>query len=85
MAPDGSNSPAHTRSTSGGRGMASQARNPQFGVSVVPLAESPEFALRATRAAEEARLDLVGIQDHPYQWRFLDAWILMATLRSPLQ
>ena len=45
--------------------MASQARKPQFGVSVVPLAESPEFALRDTRAAEEVRLDLVGIQDPP--------------------
>ncbi len=60
--------------------MASQARELEFGVSIVPLAEPPELALRATRAAEEAGLELVGIQDHPYQRRFLDAWTLIATL-----
>jgi alkanesulfonate monooxygenase SsuD/methylene tetrahydromethanopterin reductase-like flavin-dependent oxidoreductase (luciferase family) len=60
--------------------MASQARELEFGVSIVPLAEPPELALRATRAAEEAGLNLVGIQDHPYQRRFLDAWTLIATL-----
>lgn len=60
--------------------MADHDKNLEFGVSVVPLAEPPEFALRATRAAEEAGLDLVGIQDHPYQHRFLDAWSLVSTL-----
>lgn len=30
------------------------------------------------RVADEAGLDLVGIQDHPYQRRFLDTWTLMA-------
>jgi hypothetical protein len=54
----------------------------RFGVSVVPFAEPPEFALGVTRAAEEAGLDLVGIQDHPYQNRFLDAWTLISTLVS---
>jgi len=28
--------------------------------------------------ADTLGLDLVGIQDHPYQWRFLDTWALMA-------
>jgi alkanesulfonate monooxygenase SsuD/methylene tetrahydromethanopterin reductase-like flavin-dependent oxidoreductase (luciferase family) len=60
--------------------MADRGGELQFGVSVVPLADPPEFALRVTRAAEEAGLDLVGIQDHPYQRRFLDAWTLIATL-----
>jgi alkanesulfonate monooxygenase SsuD/methylene tetrahydromethanopterin reductase-like flavin-dependent oxidoreductase (luciferase family) len=32
------------------------------------------------RAADEAALDLVGIQDHPYQRRFLDTWTLIPTL-----
>ena len=30
--------------------------------------------------AEEAGLDLIGIQDHPYQWRFYDTWTLIAYL-----
>jgi alkanesulfonate monooxygenase SsuD/methylene tetrahydromethanopterin reductase-like flavin-dependent oxidoreductase (luciferase family) len=32
------------------------------------------------RAADAAGLDLVGIQDHPYQRRFLDTWSLIPTL-----
>jgi alkanesulfonate monooxygenase SsuD/methylene tetrahydromethanopterin reductase-like flavin-dependent oxidoreductase (luciferase family) len=60
--------------------MTDRGRELQFGVSVVPFADPPEFALRVTQAAEEAGLDLVGIQDHPYQNRFLDAWTLIATL-----
>ncbi len=32
------------------------------------------------RLADESGLDLVGIQDHPYQWRFHDTWTLIAYL-----
>jgi alkanesulfonate monooxygenase SsuD/methylene tetrahydromethanopterin reductase-like flavin-dependent oxidoreductase (luciferase family) len=31
-----------------------------------------------SKVADEAGFDLVGIQDHPYQRRFLDTWALMA-------
>jgi alkanesulfonate monooxygenase SsuD/methylene tetrahydromethanopterin reductase-like flavin-dependent oxidoreductase (luciferase family) len=30
--------------------------------------------------ADELGLDLIGIQDHPYQWRFLDTWSLIGDL-----
>lgn len=33
-------------------------------------------------AAEAAGLDQVGIQDHPYQRRFLDTWTLLAYLAA---
>ena len=32
------------------------------------------------RAADEGGLQLVGVQDHPYQRRFLDTFSLIATL-----
>src|SRR5690242_19410824 len=32
------------------------------------------------RAAEQGGIDLIGIQDHPYQHRFLDTWLLIADL-----
>lgn len=54
----------------------------QFGVSIVPMADSPQSALRVARTAEAAGLDLVGIQDHPYQPGFLDAWTLISTLAA---
>jgi alkanesulfonate monooxygenase SsuD/methylene tetrahydromethanopterin reductase-like flavin-dependent oxidoreductase (luciferase family) len=55
-------------------------RDLEFGVSVEPLADPPDRAARVARAADRAGLDLVGIQDHPYQRRFLDTWTLISTL-----
>src|SRR5688572_29541892 len=60
--------------------MADYGRNLEFGVSVEPLAAPPDWAARIAIAADRAGLDLVGIQDHPYQRRFLDTWTLIATL-----
>jgi alkanesulfonate monooxygenase SsuD/methylene tetrahydromethanopterin reductase-like flavin-dependent oxidoreductase (luciferase family) len=55
-------------------------RDLEFGASVEPLAEPPNWATRIAKAADRAGLDLVGIQDHPYQRRFFDTWTLISTL-----
>ena len=60
--------------------MPDYGRDPEFGVSVEPLADPPHHAARIAKAADRAGLDLVGIQDHPYQRRFLDTWTLISTL-----
>jgi alkanesulfonate monooxygenase SsuD/methylene tetrahydromethanopterin reductase-like flavin-dependent oxidoreductase (luciferase family) len=52
----------------------------QFGISLVPATESLDRIRELVGAADEAALDLVGIQDHPYQWRFLDTWSLIPAL-----
>ncbi len=62
--------------------MADYGRELEFGASVAPLADPPDFAKRVVVAADRAGLDLVGIQDHPYQRRFLDTWTLISTLVS---
>jgi hypothetical protein len=46
----------------------------QFGISVVPATERLDRVRELVRAADEAALDLVGVQDHPYQRHFLDTW-----------
>ncbi|HEX9373839.1 MAG TPA: LLM class flavin-dependent oxidoreductase [Roseiflexaceae bacterium] len=51
-----------------------------FGGNVDPSADDPNWPLRMSRAVENAGLELIGIQDHPYNARFLDTWTLMATL-----
>lgn len=60
--------------------MTDYGRDLEFGVSVEPLADPPDWATRIVTAADRAGLDLVGIQDHPYQRRFLDTWTLISTL-----
>src|SRR5919109_377658 len=52
----------------------------EIGVFVVPSAEDPERTVQQALAAEEAGLDLVAIQDHPYQRRFFDTFSLLAYL-----
>jgi alkanesulfonate monooxygenase SsuD/methylene tetrahydromethanopterin reductase-like flavin-dependent oxidoreductase (luciferase family) len=54
----------------------------QFGISVTPLAADLQRIEDAVVTAETGGLDLVGIQDHPYQWRFVDTWTLIAWLAA---
>ena len=49
-----------------------------FGLSVTPNADAYRKIVAQVLAAESGGLDLVGIQDHPYQRRFLDTFSLMA-------
>lgn len=60
--------------------MGDYGRELEFGASVEPLADPPDWARRIAVAADRAGLDLLGIQDHPYQRRFLDTWTLISTL-----
>lgn len=56
------------------------ARELSFGISVTPSAEAYPAIVEQVLAAEAYGLDLVGIQDHPYQRRFLDTFSLIADL-----
>jgi alkanesulfonate monooxygenase SsuD/methylene tetrahydromethanopterin reductase-like flavin-dependent oxidoreductase (luciferase family) len=53
---------------------------PLIGISLVPEASAWTRLVEAALAADEGGLDLLGIQDHPYQWRFLDTFALIADL-----
>src|SRR3954454_15857360 len=62
--------------------MADSAAAPElrFGISVTPYAATYPEIVAQVRAAEALGLDLVGIQDHPYQRRYLDTFALIADL-----
>jgi len=49
-----------------------------LGIFTVPDAADPQAAVRQVVTAEQAGLDLVGVQDHPYQRRFYDTWTLLS-------
>ncbi|MDA0633529.1 LLM class flavin-dependent oxidoreductase [Nonomuraea sp. MCN248] len=49
----------------------------RFGSFITPQAARPERAVELARLSEEAGLDLVTFQDHPYQPAFLDTWTLL--------
>src|SRR3954465_12242529 len=50
----------------------------RLGVFVVPSAADPAATVDLLVAADQAGLDLVGVQDHPYQQRFFDTWTLLS-------
>jgi alkanesulfonate monooxygenase SsuD/methylene tetrahydromethanopterin reductase-like flavin-dependent oxidoreductase (luciferase family) len=49
-----------------------------FGAFVTPSALDPQQPVALAQVAEDAGLDLVTFQDHPYQPRFLETWTLMS-------
>jgi alkanesulfonate monooxygenase SsuD/methylene tetrahydromethanopterin reductase-like flavin-dependent oxidoreductase (luciferase family) len=53
---------------------------PELGISVIPYWDAIDRTRELVRVAEEGGLQLVGIQDHPYQARFIDTFALVATL-----
>jgi alkanesulfonate monooxygenase SsuD/methylene tetrahydromethanopterin reductase-like flavin-dependent oxidoreductase (luciferase family) len=50
----------------------------KLGIFVVPDATDPDSTIEQIVAADEVGLDLIGVQDHPYQRRFFDTWTLLA-------
>ena len=49
-----------------------------FGVFITPSNAAPEHVVGLAQDAEDAGLDLVAFQDHPYQPAFLDTWTLLS-------
>jgi alkanesulfonate monooxygenase SsuD/methylene tetrahydromethanopterin reductase-like flavin-dependent oxidoreductase (luciferase family) len=56
------------------------SRTLDLGISIVPYADWIDRSRELVRVADEGGLQLVGIQDHPYQRRFLDTFALVAAL-----
>jgi alkanesulfonate monooxygenase SsuD/methylene tetrahydromethanopterin reductase-like flavin-dependent oxidoreductase (luciferase family) len=55
---------------------------PAVGISVIPLTHELDQIRALVRSADEGGLDLVAIQDHPYQRHFFDTWSLIPTLMA---
>jgi alkanesulfonate monooxygenase SsuD/methylene tetrahydromethanopterin reductase-like flavin-dependent oxidoreductase (luciferase family) len=54
----------------------------QFGYFLTPDASDPQEIVRRARLCDQLGYDLIGVQDHPYQLRFLDTWTLLASLAA---
>src|SRR2546428_11784474 len=52
----------------------------QFGYFVLPDTMRPLRPLQLAIRAEELGIDVIGIQDHPYQRRFYDTWTLLTAI-----
>lgn len=62
--------------------MTDYGHDVEFGYFPVPNADDYRELVEQTRIADQSGLDLIGIQDHPYQRRFLDTFSLIADLAA---
>ncbi len=53
---------------------------PRFGIFLDPSVNDPQEPFRLAMTADNNGLDLLTIQDHPYQRRFYETWTLMTAL-----
>ncbi len=62
--------------------MPDRGRPVEFGFFPVPYADAFDDIQAQAQLADELGLDFVGIQDHPYQRRFLETWTLLSVLAA---
>jgi len=60
--------------------MPDYGRDVEFGVFPAPEAAKLREVFQMVAAAEGGGLDLVGVQDHPYQRRFVDTFVLISAI-----
>lgn len=60
--------------------MADYGRDVKFGYFLIPNAADPVLA--TAQEVERRGLDYIGVQDHPYQRRFLDTWTLLSAIAA---
>jgi alkanesulfonate monooxygenase SsuD/methylene tetrahydromethanopterin reductase-like flavin-dependent oxidoreductase (luciferase family) len=58
---------------------------PLFGLNIDPTTRDLDLIQRLTSLADEAGLDFVSIQDHPYIPHFLETWTLLTVLGARTQ
>ena len=54
----------------------------EFGAFLTPRADTPEAVVALAELCDRLGLELLGIQDHPYQPSFLETWTLLSALSS---
>src|SRR5918998_3522548 len=65
--------------------MADYGHTLAFGTFVTPLNQRPQDPVKLAQLTEQAGLDLVTFQDHPYQSAFLDTWTLLTWVAAQTQ
>jgi alkanesulfonate monooxygenase SsuD/methylene tetrahydromethanopterin reductase-like flavin-dependent oxidoreductase (luciferase family) len=58
---------------------------PLFGLNIDPASAKLQTALQLASMADQSAVDLITIQDHPYNPDFLDTWTLLTALAARTQ
>ena len=63
-------------------GMTDYGHDLEFGVFLPPQADQLGETLKLAQAADDLGLDLVSVQDHPYNGSFVDTWTLLSVIAA---
>jgi|SRR5919108_280746 alkanesulfonate monooxygenase SsuD/methylene tetrahydromethanopterin reductase-like flavin-dependent oxidoreductase (luciferase family) len=63
-------------------GKIQSLNQPLFGISITPYSNNTDSIFKLAKTADESGLDIIGIQDHPYNGSFFDTWTLISALAS---
>src|SRR5213594_414671 len=64
------------------RDLTASSNQPVFGLSITPYSNDADATFKLAKLADESGLDIIGIQDHPYNGSFFDTWTLISALAS---
>src|SRR5919198_5901161 len=53
---------------------------PLFGININPNADESDLAFELAKKSDKLGMDLISIQDHPYNGSFFDTWTLITAL-----
>ena len=62
--------------------MTAVTNTPLFGIAIEPNTVGVDEAFRRAELADASNVDLITIQDHPYNPEFLDTWTLLSALAA---
>ena len=62
--------------------MVESRNDPVFGLSITPYSNNADAIFKLAKLADDSGLDIIGIQDHPYNGSFFDTWTLISALAS---
>lgn len=60
--------------------LSSSQREPVFGLSITPGNNNVDRAFTLAKTAEDLGLDIIGVQDHPYNGSLVETWTLISAL-----
>jgi alkanesulfonate monooxygenase SsuD/methylene tetrahydromethanopterin reductase-like flavin-dependent oxidoreductase (luciferase family) len=58
---------------------------PLFGINITPNADTADNTFEIAKNSDNLGIDIISVQDHPYNGSFFDTWTLITALAMSLK
>jgi alkanesulfonate monooxygenase SsuD/methylene tetrahydromethanopterin reductase-like flavin-dependent oxidoreductase (luciferase family) len=59
--------------------------DPLFGINITPSVDTADNAFKITKLSHHLGIDIISVQDHPYNGSFFDTWTLISVLAMSMR